>query len=345
MLIHHVVDSSQTDSGSVAPVVRGLISQLEGRGFSCSLTHAFEDSHENSIALTREADVVHVHGCSYVAMIGATWFAKRLGKPFIVSAVGELSAAAIGRHPWRDRWRGKLYERKLIRGASAILAQNESEASALRDRYGREVLVLPYGLSLDEDGRASSGSEVDLPVRREGRCVLMLAPIEPKTGCAALLKAYAEVGSDGDGWHIVVAGSDRGDFRKMLEAAIRRKGGGDRVFLVPTSDEGTERELLGRADVLVAPSLEPGSATSMLKAAALGVPILASREVLPDALISSVVVCESNRSGIREGLRRILKLTNAERDEMTRRAETVVRNELDWRILADRYVPLYNSLA
>ncbi len=344
-LIHHIVDTSKTDVGSVTPLVQGLIAELADRGFSCSLNHAMDDPHETGIEATREADVVHIHACNYEAMIGAAWLAKRLGKPFVISPAGELAAAAIRRHPWRVRWRGMLYERRTIGRASVMLGQNDAEAEALRQRYRREVSVLPYGISSERANVERKAPDVAPSAGRNDRCVLMLAPIEPKTGCATLLKAFAEIGPDANDWRLVIAGSDRGEYRKMLEAAIRRKGGGDRVELLTANDEKAEDALLAKADVLVAPSLEAGHATSILKAASLGVPILASRQVLPDALDKAVVACEADRAGIREGLRRMVKLTDQERSELIERAKGVIRETLDWRILADQYVSLYNSLA
>lgn len=343
--IHHVIDSSNTDSGSVTPLVRGLIAELEKRGLTCSVNHAYEDPHENAIKTTRDADLVHIHGCAYPALIGAAWLAKRLQKPFVLSPAGELDPAAIRRHSRGVRWRGKLYERRLIRRAAAVLAQNKAEASALGQRYSRDVMILPYGHTAENNGTEPQTLEVDLPARLDGQCILMLAPIEPKTGCVGLLKAFAEIGPDANGWYVVIAGSDRGDYRKMLEAAIRRKGGGDRVVLAPAADESSQRALLARADALVAPSMEPGPAGSILKAAACGVPIMASRQLLPDSLSNAVVVCEADRSGIREGLRRMLKLTNQQRADLASRARSIVAAELDWRILAERYVTLYKSLA
>jgi len=342
--IHNIIDTSKTDVGSVAPLVHGLMAALADRGFSCSLNHAMEDPHEEGNEAVREADVIHIHACNYEAMIGGAWLAKRLRKPFVISPAGELAPSAFRRHSWRVRWRGMLYGRTIGR-ASAMLAQNETEAEALRLRYRCDVSVLPYGVSATSTNTNYRPSDIGSSQDRNARCVLMLAPIEPKTGCATLLKAFAEIGPDANDWRLVIAGSDRGEYRKMLEAAVRRKGGGDRVELLTANDEAAEDALLAQADVLVAPSLEAGHATSILKAATLGIPILASRQVLPDAMDEAVVACEADRAGIREGLRRMVKLTDEERAGLIERAKGVIREKLDWRILADQYVSLYNSLA
>jgi|GEM_PF-2036344 len=343
--IHHVFDGSETAAGSVRPLLRGLIHQLESRGFGGTSAHAVEDSREYVIDATRKADIVHIHACSFQALIGAARLAERLHKPFVVSAGGELDSAAIRRCPRGVRWRGKFHARRLVRKAAAVLAQNETEASALRQRYAREVTNLPYGFSADENSVKVDESVAHSPPAPQGRCALMLSDFAPHTGCAALLKAFAELGPDTNDWHIVIAGSGENNYCKMLEAAIRRKGGDDRVILSRIDNECGRRAWLARADVLVAPSFEPGPATSILQAAAGGVPVMASLQVLPDSLSGSVVACDASRAGIREGLRRIIRMDDTARLELANRAKLVVSGELSWGDLADRYVSLYNSIA
>jgi len=343
--VHHVVDSAYTGAGSATVCVNGLIAELATRGIGSTLHHAYDDPHEQTIDATREADLVHLHGCTYEALMGAARIAKRLGRPCVISPAGQLGAAAIRRRPWGVRWGCKFYERRLIRGAAALLAQNQTEATALKERYGRDVAILPYGIDAWSPETERGSSEARIPDDLGGNCALMLSLIDPSTGCAAILKAVAQIGPDANGWHVVIAGGDRGGHKKMLEAAIRRKGGGDRVLLTSADDQAAQRALLDRADVLLAPALEPASMVSVLLAASRGVAILGTGSVVPDDLADSVVLCGASRAEIREGLGRIFTMTGEERSKLAAQAKRVFEERLCWRNLADRYVTLYNTIA
>ncbi len=109
----------------------------------------------------------------------------------------------------------------------------------------------------------------------------MLGPIDPIEGIVPLLKAFAEIGTASDGWNIALVGREVGEWRKMLEAAIRRKGGEDRVQFASAMDLDAQRLWLSRASILAAPSLQIRCPISLLQAAAAGVPVIASRFLAP----------------------------------------------------------------
>ena len=86
-----------------------------------------------------------------------------------------------------------------------------------------------------------------------------------------LLKAFAEIMSEAAGWTIVIAGPEKGDWRKMLEAAVRRKGANEQVRLTSAPDVAAQRAWLDRADVLASPALHVRCPVSIMQAVAAGV--------------------------------------------------------------------------
>ncbi|MGB2984738.1 MAG: glycosyltransferase family 4 protein, partial [Phycisphaerae bacterium] len=178
----------------------------------------------------------------------------------------------------------------------------------------------------------------------DGRCLLMLGPIHPAEGFVPLLRALAEIGSESNGWHIVIAGRETGDWRKMLEAAIRRKGAEDRVLLASASDPGSQRAWLARASALVAPALHVRFPVSIMQAVAAGIPVLATTCVAPVGLKDVIRVCGPTRYDLKIALRALFQLTDDDRAAFGRRAHDVGRAVLDWSVLVDRYVRFYQSL-
>jgi glycosyltransferase involved in cell wall biosynthesis len=172
----------------------------------------------------------------------------------------------------------------------------------------------------------------------------MLGPIHPIEGFVPLLKAFAEVGKEADDWCVVLAGKETGEWRKILEASVRRKGESDRVMIVPAPDVATQRAWLARASALASPSLHVRCPVSVMQGVAAGIPVLASRNVVPPGSEGVVQVCGTSRDALREGLRRLFALSDAQRAELRTRSRDFASATFDWSVVADAYVQLYRGL-
>jgi len=161
----------------------------------------------------------------------------------------------------------------------------------------------------------------------------------------SLLKALTACGPAADGWQVVFAGPDVADWRKQMKAAVRRKGGGDRVRFVRAHDVDAQRAWLARADSLVCVARRPMCPTSVLQGLAAGVPVLATAAVVPDELGDHIISCEAARASIEQGLRRLLTMTDEERRVMGGRALGVARARYDIRAAAVDYVDAYARAA
>ena len=142
----------------------------------------------------------------------------------------------------------------------------------------------------------------------------------------------------------MLAGEEMGDWRKMLEAAVRRKGGEKRVLFTTAPDHATQRMWLARASILASPCLRVRCPVSTLQAVSAGVVVLASNGVVPGALEGVVQVCAPTRGDIKLGLRRLLAMNDEERARMAQDARDSARGLLDWPALVQEYVRLYEGL-
>ena len=338
----HVVESLEPEAGSVAVALRGLLDALEARGIEAEAVTAFEPGAADQ--LVRGAVVVHFHGWGTALARNMAGAARKAGTPYVISPLGLLSTGPYHQKGWRDRIREFLYENKLVRAAAAITALNARDQQALRAAdLNARIQVLPYGLSIG-DYEATEDAVDDLPTAPEGRCLLLLGPIHPVEGLVPLLRAVAELGTDADGWNIVFAGRETGDWRKMLEAAVRRKGAADRVLFTTAPDLRTQRAWLARASVLAAPGLHFRCPVSIVQAVAAGVPAIASEHTAPDALDGTIRVCAPNREALKEALRFVFRLSDEDRASLARKARDVSHARLDWPVLVDEYVQLYENL-
>ena len=348
----HVIDSMVPGAGSLAVSLPGLVRALKSRNVEATVfssTGRWNDDDAGGDAsaelheLIGRADIVHVHGWDFSLAPKAASLARSAKKPYVLSPHGSLTDAHPRRKGLWPKLSAALSQRRAVCDAARLAALTDFEASALHDRgLHKNVTVLPYGLDFDRYAHPSPSG--DAGARAEGRCLLMLGPIAPAFGSGALLKAFAEVGGDADGWRVLVAGSNRGNWRKMLEAAVRRKGGEDHVRFVQAPDVASQCGFLAEADALAAVSLRTSTGVSIMQAAASGVPVLASNCAAPDGLDGAIHLCEPQRAAIRDGLRAVLTLPEAQHTEIARGAREAARKQYDWSVLIDRYVELYRGL-
>ena len=354
--ILHVVESIEPEPGSVAILLRGLVAELRKAGMESDLIGSkagFDggeavggapSGRDDPEAIGR-SDIVHVHGWSGPMTKAAVRAAVHLRKPVVLSPLGGLPPDFHGPGAWRSRLRWMLGEGRAVKRAAVLAAANEMERRRLVEQTkGLRCEVLAYGLcaanGIAEDGLPPPQRE-DVPA---GRCLLVLGPIDPREGLVVLLKAFAELGADADGWWVALVGPGRGAWRGMLEAAVRRKGGEGRVVFASATGEREQQAWLRRAAALVCLSPDVGRSVSLMQAALAGVPALAAEACVPDALRETTCVCSPTRAGVREALRALLTKEDAERAALGERSREVMAGALDWRALIPRYRQLYDQL-
>lgn len=311
---------------------------------------AFTDGNDAESAVPRsqiadiaQADLAHIHGWGYHGAIAAK-AARAARKPYILSASGDIPVRHAG---FAARLRWLLRDRALVRGAAFVAAVNEAEQRDLRaTNVHPDIRVLPYGL--DFASYASSPRSAPDTESSASRQLLMMGALDPHSGCVGLLKALAELGPLAEGWKVVLAGECTPNWRKALEAAIRRKGAAERVSWVDAADRATQRRALREADLFVAPATSPGPAIALLQAIASGVPSLCTDCVAPPLANAAspdrrYLVCPPGKSALREALREILVQSASQRRLAAQAARDAAAATLDWAPLMPRYAAEYAS--
>jgi len=284
-----------------------------------------------------EVDVIHIHGWGFEGGRVAAKQAARTKTPYVLSPHGTLCGGPHNAPSLWKRWWSALTEAGCVRGARYLLAMNDAEAKQLgKDAKHRNVRVRPYGLSFGEYGDVRAGSS-------HLRQLLVLGSLHPRGGCVALLKALAELGPIANGWSVVFAAADVNEWRPMLEAAVRRKGGADRVQFVEALDLDSQRRLLSESSVVVAPNLHWDLGVSILQAAACGIPAIATTAAVPFGLDGAVRSCEPRRDELREALRSVLSISREDRTRLGANLKETARKTLDWSALIPCYVELYHE--
>ena len=338
----HVTNSLEPEAGTIGVCLRGLFEILHERGIE-STSATVADDNESLRSLTAAANVVHIHGWGDELSRRAAKTALGADKPYVVSPLGGMTEGAHNKKSWLEKLRALGGEKGLIRRAAAILALNEHEVRDLRRRkVHHNVEVLPYGLDTAAY-RSSPPSAEGLPDPPEDKVLLVLAPLHPIEGHVPLLKAVAEMGRDAAGWSVVIAGREHGDWRKMIEAGVRRKGGAGRVLFAQAPDVATQRAWLDRASLLAVPSRHIRPPVSAMQAIAAGVAVVTTNLAAPVGMDSGIEVCSPQRLALMASLRAVVTLADEERTALARQTRELGEGTFDWSVLVERYVDLYKS--
>ncbi len=343
--ILQILDSDRPNAGSIAASLHGQQTALAALNVESVVGSANGSNHQSDWRGSfGQFDAVHVFGWGYPLASQVIALAMQDRKPYVLSPVGALCARSDARPTLGSKIRSMLGDRRKIRGASAITTFNEREDRELRSKLLADNIVdLPCGLAVAQFAHEQTDAAT-IPKLADGRIILILAPVHPAEGLVLFLKAFAELGTDGDGWNMVIAGPPEGNWRNMLEAAVKRKGGVGRVVFLEASDLSTQRALVARASILAAPSLYVRCPVSILQALAMGVPVIATHLVAPNGLGNLVRVCAPTKSEFKSALLATISLTNSERDDWKNRAVRLCQERFDWSVVAKAYANLYQQV-
>ncbi len=352
----HVVQSSAPAAGSETIVLPGLFWRLAEAGVeSIVLTgdtkptpcdHArvvcSRDADERA-SLLADADVIHLHGLGDLqkAIAGK---AGGTSTPVILSPMGALEPDQFDRMGWWKRRRARQSVRGAVDVADRLTALNDRELQHLHEWSSQSAPeILGYGIDFDDYADPPT-KPISPDIATDQKVMLFLGPIHPVEGLVPLLYAFGSLIHELEGWHLVLAGPETGDWRMQLESTVRRKGGADRVTFVTDPSLDDQRSLLARASLVVVPALQIRPPTAVLQALAAGVPVIASDRVVPNGLGDCVATCPPTREHLTAALRSFLQQSDEQRQAAARLGREIGRREYDWSVLAPKYGETYQAM-
>lgn len=268
MTVHHLQPPPAQREGGLDAAIQGLCAALQNAGVTVD--------HELPAKLA-PGSVVHLHGLWQPAYVAAARRCREAQIPYIVSPHGMLEPWAW-RHKWWKKWPYYLaVEKRLLRGAAALLATGDQEAARLRERLpGQRVETLPLGLTGDarpdyEAARAQLGWSSG------ERVLLFLSRLHPKKGLELLLEALAAQPAAAPLRLVVVGDGDPEYVRSLKALASRLATRLPRIdWNGPVWGEARWAYFQG-ADLFCLPTYSENFGLAVLEALQVGTPVLTTR--------------------------------------------------------------------
>ena len=356
----HTVGSLAPDTGGPARTVPGLCAGLQEAGLSVVIATLSAGDRKivgdvpvevhdcgslrfggfvRELCLEHEIEIIHDHGVWLLSNHLVARAAQQLGLPRVVSPRGMLEPWAIQHHGWKKKLAWWLYQKRDLQRSNLLHATAEMEAANLRTLgLNPPIGVIPNAVDVPEDviGDPEHGCPGTLP-----RTALFLSRVHPKKGLLNLVEAWSRIRPDG--WRMVVAGPDEGGHRDEVMAAAEEKGiRDDFAFPGRVSDED-KWDLLAEADLFVLPTFSENFGIVVAEALAAGVPAITTRgapwQPLKDAGCGWWI--DIGVDALARTLGEAMARSDAERREMGRRGQKLVRTEFLWPAVARKMADVY----
>ena len=245
------------------------------------------------------------------------------------------------------RWRHRAYRLtdRLADVTTAVSERAMQDAIAAGGAPAGHVMVVPNGVELstyrvDDATRARVRGEL----AADGRFVwLAVGRLTAAKDPHSLIEAFARLSRERRGSRLLLAGD--GPLRPEIAAHIEEAGVEAGVVLLGIRDDVPD--LMRAADGYVMSSAWEGLPLVLLEAAASSLPIVATdvggnREVVQDGA-SGFIVPPSSPAALADAMRRIERLTEAQRRAMGQVGREGVLGKFDLEVVLDRWEALYEE--
>jgi poly(glycerol-phosphate) alpha-glucosyltransferase len=264
----------------------------------------------------------------------ATQWARRTGRPYLISPHGMLDPWITGRGRGKKALARLGYERASWRRADAFHALTHDEAADIRREAGeRPVIVIPNG---------GPPAGIEVPAARAPH-VLYIGRIHPKKNLDALVEAWGAAAVP-DGAELTIAGWGSPGDVAALEARLQRAPGSVR-FVGPVHGDA-KQALLARARFVVLASHSEGLPMAILEAWAAGIPtVMTAACHLPEGFAAGAALeCETGPASIAAALGRALALDEPGWLAMSKAALGLARGTFSAEQVMRHWVGAYRDL-
>ena len=255
-------------------------------------------------------DVVHIFGLYDMLGPAVAAACRKRSLPYVLEPIGMF--VPIVRNLWLKRMYHAVWGRRLLQGASAVIATSEQEVEELvaGDLPRTKVMLRRNGVEVPPSWPERGKFRKSQGISREEKLVLFLGRLSTKKSPDLLLKAFAELAgrSFGIPMTLVFAGPDEGGVKSELEQMATQLGVRTKVQFVGPIFGEMKWAAYRDADVFVLPSQNENFGNSAAEAVAAGTPVIVTEQcgIAPLLADEAGLVVRHDQAALSTALERIL---------------------------------------
>lgn len=289
----------------------------------------------NQYEIIKNFDLLHIQGFWGIDTHNASCYARKYGKPYIISPRGTLYPQGLAIHPLKKKLALKCLLGADLKKASCIHATCPEE----RDYYWNlgyqnpvAILPNPFDCSLINE---------NIPERHKFK-VGYLGRLHPRKHVERLIYAFAEKREELNDAELVIIGSDIPEYENFLKSEVKRLHLSN-VFFKGFLAGKEKYDVLRSLSLLAMPSDFENFGNVVPEALAQGVPVMSSKGAPWQSLLKYNCGwwADNDQDTINKIILEAHKKTQSEICEMGRNGQLFVKKELSHLVLGQRMKLLY----
>lgn len=222
-------------------------------------------------------EIIHIHELWHYPHFAAYRAAKRCGIPYVITIHGNLEPWARNHKKWKKTIALGLFQRKILKEASAIYALSEAEAQHLYPYAGNaSIAYISNGIDFLEYNTLPSPDKLfdRFPELKGKKIILFLGRFHHIKGLDVLVQAFAEVVRKHAFAHLLLAGPDIGGYRRKIQLLAEEVGIANHITFPGLLTDDMKLAAFAAATLFVLPSRSEGRAVAVIEAMAAGLPVI-----------------------------------------------------------------------
>jgi glycosyltransferase involved in cell wall biosynthesis len=227
----------------------------------------------------------------------------------------------------------------LVKSATFNLGVSEAAAEFLKHLKARNVKVVPNGIDTTRYQKKDSNWRKQLGISEKDIVVTFTGRLIPSKGVQDLITIFPRVQKVRPGIKLLIVGD--GPYRKELEKRVKIIGAGDSILFLGMRNQSEVVQILSASDIFINPSYSEGLPTSVMEAASVGLPILATdvggtREIIIDGELGFLV----KEKDLESMQKKLVELISNEplRQKFGKKARQFVSQKYDWQKIAEHMI-------
>lgn len=296
-------------------------------------------------------DLIHIHGIYRFPQTFAAWYARKIGKPYIIRPHGSLDPFLYKQK--KNRLLKRLYEHLIelrnLRKAQAIHFTSEEERELTKFLcLNDNGVVIPNGIDISKYSSLPEPNKFrDLyKIGKNVPVVLFLGRLHFKKGLDLLIPAFANVLDNFPTAILVLAGPDNNGYIGHLRKLINENNIAEHVIFTGMLSEKETIDAYVDANVFVLSSYTENFGMTVVEAMACRLPVVISDKVniwqeVQNARAGIVVPCDVK--ALSNGIIEIL-LNGDQAAIMGNSGFKLVQQRYAWKVIIPEIIQLYQRI-
>lgn len=297
---------------------------------------AYVDNLNECLEKNIDIDIYHIHGTWMYHGYAVAQYAKKHGKPYLVSPRGMLYPQALAHHAFLKKVMMRLYQRRIFADASCIQATCREEMEHYsRLGFKNPVAILPNPIEIEGIINRNITEKKQLKIGYLGR-------VHPRKRVERLIYAFDALRSQLSNAELLIIGTDDKQYEQFLRDEVKRLGLKNVTFTGFLTGHAKDNAI-SSLSFLAVPSDFENFGNIVTEALVRGVPVIASKG-MPWSELEEYNCgwwIDNDQASINETLLKAISITDAERVQMGLNGKKLIQEKYSVEILGKKMKQLY----